>query len=86
MQPFSTPMKISENREVRTNELNFEYNTNGHNKNYNIAKKCQKKSRRQLYCFDYKMALKEFTFKNREILSRVDCEPAANLEITTLTR
>ena len=42
MQPFSTPMKISENREVRTNELNFEYNTNGHNKNDNIAKKCQK--------------------------------------------
>ena len=42
MQPLSTPMKISENREVRTNELNFEYNTNGHNKNDNIAKKCQK--------------------------------------------
>ena len=42
MQPFSTSMKISENREVRTNELNFEYKTNGHNKNCNIDKKCQK--------------------------------------------
>ena len=30
------------------------------------------------------MALKEFTFKNGAILSRVDCGPAANLEITTL--
>ena len=62
--------------------FNFEYNTNSYSKNYNITDKFSQNRRRHVYFFDCKMALRQFTFSNGEILPLVDYGLELKLEVT----
>ena len=68
-------------KKINKNNTNIHLFNVLHNTNYNIHNKFQQTPGQHVYCFDWKMTLRPFTFNTSTILSHADYGALVKLEI-----